>query len=457
MKITILSGSPKGKHSVSLQSVKFLEKKFDEHNYEFFDIAKNIKKIESQEDEFNKIIQSVENSDMVIWVTPVYTFLIPSQFKKFIELVFEKKQTHAFKNKFTGVVTTSINFFDHCAHNYMKSICEDLNMKFCGGFSADSYDLLDENQRLQLFNFGKILFDNAKKNRCLQKIYPKVNYQPSDYQEPQSVKSFDTQNKNILLIQDKDYKDHNLGKMINTFLKSINNNAKVINLSSLDIKGGCTGCVQCGFDHQCMYEGADDFIPVFSSAIKESDIIIFAGEIKDRWLSAKWKEFFDRSFFQNHVPVMKDKQIAMMISGPFSQMSNLKEVLDSFTQWQRANLIDIISDEFTEDTYQNIINLAETAIEASLLSYVAPAKFPGKGGHKIFRDDIWGRHRFVFQQDHQWYEQNGFYDFPQYDEKAIEMSENMIKLTADPEMRQAIRKMLKTEMVKPHIKIVEQS
>ncbi|MGM0419294.1 MAG: NAD(P)H-dependent oxidoreductase [Thermodesulfobacteriota bacterium] len=455
MKIAVLSGSPKGKNSVSLQSVKYLEKKFSTHEFNYFQISQSIKKLESDPDEFENLINEIKEVDMVIWVSPVYTLLVPAQLKRFIELIFERKKEAFFKDKFCGVLTTSISFFDNCAHNYLRGISEDLEMKFCGSFSADSYDLLDDTQRETLIKFGKILFENAENNMPLQKIYSQPDSSKTEF-KPEPVKEqTDFKNKKILLIKDRSYKGENLEKMTETFLSSVSSDVEQINLSELDIKGGCTGCVQCGFDHHCMYEGVDEFIDFFDNKVRNSDIIIMAGEIKDRWLSSKWKQFFDRSFFHNHIPMMMNKQIGFIISGRLSLHSNLQNILESFIQWQRANLCDIVSDEFPEYTADNIINLAKRLKTASENEYVAPIGFPGKGGHKIFRDDIYARHRFVFQKDHKWYEENGFYDFPQHDEKALEMSENMIKLTKDPEAREAVRKMLKKEMVKPHMKIVE--
>lgn len=457
MKITVLSGSPKGKHSVSLQSLLYLSKKFKDHDYNIFHISKSIKKIESENDEFEKIINEVNSSDMVIWVTPVYTFLVPSQYKRFIELIFEKKAEYAFKNKFTGAITTSINFFDNCAHNYLRSISDDLDMKFCGSFSADSYDLLNEEERSKLLKFGEVFFASAEKNMPLQKIFSKDEFTPKPYNPQKTNEKIDFKDKKILIVKDRSYEGENLHKMINSFKELIGQEVEEVNLSGLNIKGGCTGCVQCGFDHHCMYEGVDDFIDFFNGKVKKADILIIAGEIKDRWLSSKWKEFFDRSFFHNHIPSMMGKQVGILISGRLSNQANLKEIMESFIQWQRANLCDIVTDEFVESTESAIQNLAKRLKIESDLEFVAPQGFPGKGGHKIFRDDIFARHRFVFQTDHKWYEENGFYDFPQYDEKALEMSENMLKLTSDPNMREAIRKMLKTEMVKPHAKIVENS
>lgn len=458
MKVVVLSGSPKGKESVSLQSMNYLAGKFPAHEYEVFHISQTIKKIESDAETFNKIIDSVKTADLVMWVSPVYTFLIPSQFKRFIELIFERDAMDAFNGKPAGVLMTSINFFDHCGVNYLRSISEDLDMLFCGSFAADSYDLLEENERVKLEVFGEQLLERAEEKMPLQKAFQKVNYDVRAY-SPQSSEEalIDLRGKKLIVIKDRSYSDSNTGKMIASFTRLFKETIDVLNLEDVEIKGGCLGCIQCGFDHECIYDGKDGFTDFFNTRTKDADIIVFAGSVKDRWLSSGWKQFYDRSFFNNHVPVMSGKQIGCLISGPLSQLANLREITEAFVEWQRANLVDIVTDEHNDDQNLDaaIRHLATGLAKASEKGYIKPATFLGKGGHKIFRDDIWGRHRFVFQVDHKYYEENGFYDFPQYDEAIIETNKNMMALTADPEMRKAIRKMLKSEMVKPHMKIVE--
>ena len=460
MKIVVLSGSPKGKESVSLQSMNYLSGRFSAHTYEVFHISQTIKKIEGDTNVFSQIIEAVRNADLVMWVSPVYTFLIPAQLKRFIELVFEKNATDAFTGKSAAVLMTSINFFDHCGVNYLRSICDDMGMHFCGSFAADSFDLLEENERTKLEFFGEQVFDRVNESMPLQKAFQPVIYDTRDYTPQKNVSgqaTIDLQGKKLIVIKDKAYTDTNTGKMISAFTQLFSGSVEVYNLQDVEIKGGCLGCIQCGFDNECVYDGKDGFKDFFNTRINEADIIVFAGEIKDRWLSSGWKQFYDRSFFNNHVPVMAGKQIGCLISGPLTQLANLREITEAFAEWQRANLVDIVTDEHTGDTDLDgaLSQLATGLAKASAKGYIKPATFLGKGGHKIFRDDIWGRHRFVFQVDHHYYEKNGFYDFPQYDEKIIETNKNMMELTKDPEMRKAVRKMLKSEMVKPHIKIVE--
>lgn len=77
------------------------------------------------------------------------------------------------------------------------------------------------------------------------------------------------------------------------------------------------------------------------------------------------------------------------------------------------------------------------------------------GGRKIFRDDIWGRLRFVFQADNRFYREHGMYDFPQKDLKTRIRKSKMMLLTKIPVVKKEFIKKLKSEMIKPHQKILK--
>ncbi len=68
MKIIVLNGSPKGKASVTMQYVNYIQKKFPQHELKILDIAKKIKWIEKDksEDYFIKRIKSGEEGAYVI-------------------------------------------------------------------------------------------------------------------------------------------------------------------------------------------------------------------------------------------------------------------------------------------------------------------------------------------------------------------------------------------------------
>jgi multimeric flavodoxin WrbA len=457
MKITVLNGSPKGDLSVTQQYIKYIEKHYGDYEFSYINISSRIRKIAEDENFFNEIIEEVLLADLIIWSVPLYVCLVPSQYKRFIELIFDRNAAEKFSGKSAAVVTSSIHFYDNTAHLYMRGICDDLKMNFVGSYSPDMYDLVKEEERERLLKFASLMFESVNKGKGLAPMYGKIDYTMEPYISGESTYSVDSKGKKILILSDRDYGKENLGKMIKRFAGNFNGAAVTRSLSDIDIKGGCLGCCECGFDYKCIYTGKDGYIDFYNEEIKTADIIIFAGEIKDRYLSADWKRMFDRAFFNTHTPTLKGKQMGFLISGPLRQVPNLREILQSYAEWQGANLVDFVTDEDSSPMIDsNIDNLAVSFIECFEKGFISPSTYRGVGGMKVFRDDVWGRLRFVFQADHKYYEETGVYDFPQDDVKIIEMNNKMIELTANPEMRENIRKMIKTEMVKPLKHVVDE-
>jgi len=85
--------------------------------------------------------------------------------------------------------------------------------------------------------------------------------------------------------------------------------------------------------------------------------------------------------------------------------------------------------------------------------YVRPPSFLYVGGHKIFRDLVWSA-RSVFQADYRYYKKNKMFDFPQRDKRANAFNKMMTSLMKDPAAKEEIRKMMKKEQVRPHLKVV---
>jgi multimeric flavodoxin WrbA len=426
------------------------------HTYNYINIAQRINKIESDSELFNSIINDIKNSDIVIWAAPLYVCLVCSQYKRFIELIHERGMADSFVGKYGAVITTSIHFFDHTAQNYLRATIEDLNMNFAGGFSPDMYDIMKEENRTKLLQFAESVFQSAEKKLKIAKSFKKLNYTMPEYKPNLPSVKVNSNGKKILILSDREYTNDNMSKMIDRLYNAFNGEAKKIALSSINISAGCLGCCECGLDYKCVYTDKDGFIEFYNTEIKTADIIIFAGEIKDRYLSSKWKQMFDRSFFNTHTPTLTGKQFGFLISGPLSDIPNLREILQAYNEWQGTNLVDIVTDENQSEEIDGLIdNLAFKLIEFSKTGYVQAPTFLGIGGMKIFRDDVWGRLKFVFQADFKYYEDNGIFDFPQDDKKTIEVNEKMIALTQIPEMREKVRKMIKTEMVKPMQHIVE--
>jgi NAD(P)H-dependent FMN reductase len=126
MKIIVLNGSPKGMQSVTMQYVEYIRKRFPSHDLKILNISQQIARIERDAKIFAGIIDEVRGADGVIWAFPLYYLLVPSQYKRFIELISERGAGEAFGDNHAAVLTTSIHFLDHMAHNYMQAVCDDL-------------------------------------------------------------------------------------------------------------------------------------------------------------------------------------------------------------------------------------------------------------------------------------------------------------------------------------------
>jgi hypothetical protein len=201
-------------------------------------------------------------------------------------------------------------------------------------------------------------------------------------------------------------------KMVEQVKNSFVQEVEVKNLHNLEIKGGCQGCIQCGYDNTCIWEGKDEFIEFYTTKIEKADILIFAGTIKDRYLSSRWKTFWDRSFFRGHVPTLMGKQIGWILSGPLSQNANLRQILEAYIEFQMAHLVDIVTDE-REDSAEidtRLQSLAANLVRFADKQYLMPSTFLSVEGSKIFRDGIYGGMGTVFQADYRFYKEHGMFD-----------------------------------------------
>lgn len=457
MKITVLNGSPKGDKSVTMQYVHYIQKMFSEHELDIVNISERIKKIEKDEQTFYGILDAIDNCDGVLWASPVYFLLVPANYKRFIELISEKDAGEVFNNKYTALLTTSIHFFDHTAHNYMNAVCDDMNMKYIGSYSADMYDLKKPEERNRLRLFAENFFEAIQSHSHTSKNYLPLIEQGLDYCPGEPLEKIDVGEKKILVVSDARAHQKNLIGMIDRFTASFTGAIEAINLYDLSIKGSCLGCISCGYDNKCVYAGKDDFIDFFNTKISAADILVWAGAVKDRYLSAKWKTFFDRSFFKGHTPSLRGKQIGFIVSGPLSQIPNLRQILEAYVEMQHANSAGFVTDECenSTDIDNRLYDLGRRLIRFAETDYVRPQTFLGVGGMKLFRDEIWGRLRFPFRADHLAYINSGAYDFPQKGYKTRMQNAIMLLLSKSPAFRKEVNRKMKDEMIKPLKKELE--
>ena len=457
MKIVVLNGSPKGEASVTMQYVAFIQKKFHKHEFKVVSVVPRIRQIESDVQTFNEIILEIKTADAILWAFPLYVCLVHSQYKRFIELISERTAEAAFQGKPAAILTTSIHFYDHTAHNYIHGICDDLNMKFYAAYSAGMDDLFKEQEREKLLQFTQRFFAAIERNAPVSKVYSPLILGTSEYIPGTDSVPIDTEGRKIVIVTDAETHEINLTRMIGKFANHFAGQVEVTNLHNVDIKGGCLGCIRCGYDNTCAYTGKDGFIDFYNSKVKTADILVFAGAIHDRYLSSLWKTFFDRAFFNTHIPALTGKQLAFIISGPLRQLPNLRQILEGYAELQQTNLGEFVTDEEqTSDEIDHLLQeLARRSVEYSSHNYIKPVTFLGVGGTKIFRDGVWGHLRFPFVADHEFYKSHGVYDFPQKDYRTRIRNVLFGLMIKIPAIRKKLYGgLLITKMIEPYQKLL---
>jgi multimeric flavodoxin WrbA len=455
MKICVLNGSPKGEESITLQYALYLQKKFPEHAFTVLHAAKDVPKMQKDPEAFRQAMETVQGSDGVIWAFPLYVLLVHADFKRFIELIWEREAQGAFAGKYTALIATSIHFFDHTAIRYMHATVDDLDMRYTGYFSAKMDDLLNEKRRKELFSFGQDFLIGMEEGEATLKTYAPLRtekpvYTPSPVNMPLPLGGVKT-----LVLTDTTDEETNIGRMVRRYADLTG--ADVTDLSAVHIISGCIGCIACAFDYECVFHGKDDIETLYEK-MSGYDAIIFAGEMRGRYLSSLWKRFFDRRFFRNHSLIYPGKQMGYLISGPLAQESNLLEILQAMAELEECNYLGALTDEDPDSANidERMDAFAKKMIRFAKTRTVIPQTFLGIGGRKLFRDEIWGPMRFPFRMDYRYYKKHGYYDFPQKDVRSRMNNAFMLFLLKLPKIKKGIRLKMKEHMVGPYKKILQE-
>lgn len=402
MKIAVINGSPKGKYSITLQTVLYLEKKFPQHEFSVLHAGQQIKALEK---DFTKAKNLLESSDAVLFSYPVYTFLAPAQLHRFIELL--KINEINLKDKYATQISTSKHFYDITAHKYIEENSLDLGMRYIRGLSADMEDLLEEKGRDDAEKFFERFLWSVNES-----VYTSASLCTHKYVSvpatPVSEKVNRKTDKDIIILTDETNADSNLSAMIERFRNVFSYNTRIVNISEFPLAGGCLGCFRCAVSEKCVYK--DGFDMFLRENIQKADAIVYAFTVSDHSMGSRFKMYDDRNFCNGHRTVTVGMPVGYLVSGNYSAENNLKTVVEARAETGGNFLSGVATDEY--DTDAQIDVLAKTLAFALETKHTAPQNFWGVGGMKIFRDLIY-QMRGMMKADHKFYKKQGIYDFPQ--------------------------------------------
>ena len=393
MNILILSGSPKGEGSITLQTCLYLQRQFARHQFRVLHVGRDIRQLER---DFGEAVEMMQKADMLLFCYPVYTFMVPSQLHRFVELMKEHVAAGALdiQGKWATQVTTSKHFYDITAHRFIEDNAKDLGLRVLPGLSADMEDLLKEEGRAEARSFfDYVLFQmrnempvaNAVKNNGLK----------------------------VALGADLEPGNEALGKMVERFCELLPYECKLVNIREFPFKGGCLSCFNCSSDGKCVYnDGFDTFL---RSEIQTCDAIVYAFSIRDHSMGSRFKMYDDRQFCNGHRTVTMGCPTGYLVNGAYAEEGNLQMVLEGRVNVGGNYLCGVAVNDGVEDAEHRIMSVEQLVMRLAYAldnNYRQPSNFLGVGGMKIFRDLIY-QMRGLMRADHKFFKSHGQYDFPQ--------------------------------------------
>ncbi|MBQ2713077.1 MAG: NAD(P)H-dependent oxidoreductase [Clostridia bacterium] len=400
MKIAVINGSPKGKYSITYQTVRYLERIFPEHTFFVLHAGQTVKALEK---DFTKARELMEGADAILFSYPVYTFLAPSQLHRFIELT--KQSGVDLSGKYATQITTSKHFYDVTAHKYIEENALDLGMRYIRGLSADMEDLLSEKGRREAEKFFERFLWSVKNGVYGRPVKPAEGFvSPATVPEHCKEKA----GRDVVIITDEVDGSSNLSVMIERFRRVFGYTTRTVNISEYPFSGGCLGCFKCAVSEKCVYK--DGFDVFLREEIQRADAIVYAFTVRDHSMGARFKMYDDRNFCNGHRTVTVGMPVGYIVSGGYSSEHNLRTVIEARSETGGNFLAGVATDEDNADlAVDTLAKSLEFCLESG---HTAPQNFYGVGGMKIFRDLIY-QMRGMMRADHKFYKKQGIYDFPQ--------------------------------------------
>ncbi len=436
MNITILNGSPKGDMSVTMQYARFFREEFPEHRFIQLNIAQKLGKFEKNPEYEQEVYRSISSSDLVLFFYPLYYLTVHSQYMRFFELLEERGSFCHFKGKYAASLSTSIHFYDHTARNFIRSFCDAAEMRYIDGITAKMDDIFDKKVRSSIREIGASWLQAVEQGISGQNLHTPIET--------------DT---HVAIVMDGSASDEGSLHEVAALLQQKLPKVRIVYLRDLKF-GPCLGCLHCGFDNICVYEGKDDFNTIYRNIITPAEILFFLLPLSQRFFSSVFQRYLERTFVRNHQPTYAGKQLAFVFDGVLANHALAREVITGYSETMGAAstvLIDTRSDP--QELTSLLIYTVEKLLRFHQQGTEAPKSFLGIAGMKVFRDDIYSHLRFVFQEDHRRYRQLGLYDFP-HKKRLLRLKTSLAVLAAKvPILRSQVQARLKSGMVAPYEKL----
>lgn len=439
MRICVLSGSPKGKNSITFQTVRYIARMFPDCEFATLHVGQ---KIRAYERDMTAALDTIKKADMLLFCYPVYTFLVPCQLHRFIELL--KESGVDLSGKCAAQISTSKHFYDTTAHAFIRENCADMGLRCLGGLSADMDDLTKPKGQKDAVDFWNLVLWRAEHG------YSDITMPSAHRDVPAYERAFEdtpkTDGREVVIVANMTENDRDLAAMIDDFRAKYPHSTRVVNVMDYPFSGGCLGCFGCAADGTCVYkDGFDDFL---RNEIQTADAIVYAFTVKDHSMGARMKMYDDRQFCNGHRTVTIGMPVGYLVYGDLANEPNLRMVMEGRADVGQNFLAGIATDA---DGIAALSDTLEYALETKI---VMPQMFLGVGGMKIFRDLIWIM-QGMMKADHEFYREHGMYDFPQKEAGRILMMKVVGAMISNPKIKSKMGNKMTEGMLMPYEKVLK--
>ncbi len=439
MNIVIVNGSPKGKYSITLHTCLYIQKLFPEQEFQILNVGQQIKKYEK---DMAPALDALKTADLILFSYPVYTFIVPYQLHRFIELV--KESGIDLSGKFATQISTSKHFYDVTAHRFIQDNCADLGLKYIKGLSADMDDLTKAQGQLDAKKFFQYVL------HCIEAdLYeePSVTGPSASGIYRRSLsETLKKSGKETVIVADLRPGDQALRDMVADFQAVYPYPTRIVNIREFPFMGGCISCFHCAADGKCIYK--DGFDVFLREQIQAAASIVFALSIQDHSMGSQFKLYDDRQFCNGHRTVTMGMPMGYLLCGDLSKEENLRTIIEARCEVGHNFLCGAATDA------AGITAMAQRMEYALENGYVQPQNFYGVGGMKIFRDLIYLM-RGIMVADHKFYKKHGIYDFPQKKKGTLLAMMLVGSLMNNPKLRTKMGSQISEGMVAPYKKVLD--
>lgn len=429
MKVVVLNGSPKGKYSITLQTVLYIQKHYPNDVFKVLNVGQQYRTLEK---DFIQAKNDILEADLILFSYPVYTFIAPAQLHVFIELMKKNFSEGELKGKFASQITTSKHFYDTTAQKYIEENCKDLQLNYFTGLYADMDDLTKKRGQQEALDFWRYIhfqIDYAKKTNV------------EAHKDRSAFK--------VQIVANLESDDVELKSKIDTFRNNFPYETSVFNVADFKFDGGCISCFKCASKGNCIYK--DGFSDYLRNDYVKSDAVIYAFTIKDHSMGAKFKFFDDRQFCNGHRTLSMDKPIGYIVNGDLSSEKNLQEIIYGRASVGHNVLVHIANDK--KDDEKILSDKLSYLLENPV---VQPQNFYGVGGMKIFRDLIYIMGGMM-KADYQFYKKTGFFnDMPHKQNKTRRMMKLVGMVMSNEKLMKKAGSKVNEGMLMPYTKVLNE-